>query len=61
MRNNVPVHPSVSGVNLAGILGGRRGGSKRLGCRRWKGSGEELGPFLEKVNFSLENACFGEY
>ena len=56
---SVTLAQRTGGVNLAGILGGRRGGSRRLGTPPHReGSGYGLGPSPEKKEFSLEIACF---
>jgi len=49
------------GVNLVGILGRRRGGSRRLGWGKALGPQGNLSPSQKKNEFFLlEIACFGE-
>jgi len=58
---SVTLAQRTGGVNLAGILGGRRGGSRRLGTPPHReGSGYGLGPSPEK-KISLEISCFGAF
>jgi len=48
----------IIGVNLAGILGGRRDGSRIGWCNEWVPPGQGKAPPQKKLNLSLEMACF---